>query len=242
MFAADALTLNAGDDIELTTDANTIGATTAAGDIALENQGPGTLTLNAKAGGAGHGITVSHQGDLSLGQVSADGPIRLTAAGALNGDGDSTAITGKDVALDAARIGSDGEALSTAITGKLSMLSDGDIYVTNVGALSMLEGDAGGDIDFSQAGDTVLGRLASGGSVTFYATGRVSDGNGNDDNIIANDLNLDAQQVGAADGIVDALEIRVDELVINASNGGIYLRNRDNGPLSLISARAVTSP
>ena len=239
VFAADALTLNAGDDIELTTDANTIGATTAAGDIALENQGPGTLTLNAKAGGAGHGITVSHQGDLSLGQVSADGPIRLTAAGALNGDGDSTAITGKDVALDAARIGSDGEALSTAITGKLSMLSDGDIYVTNVGALSMLEGDAGGDIDFSQAGDTVLGRLASGGSVTFYATGRVSDGNGNDDNIIANDLNLDAQQVGAADGIVDALEIRVDELVINASNGGIYLRNRDNGPLSLISARAA---
>lgn len=239
VFAAGDLTLDAGDDIQLTTDADTIDATTGDGDIALDNRGEGTLTLNAKAGGADRGVSVDHQGDLNLGQISADGLIRLTATGDLNGDGDNTAITGNFVELDAARIGSADRALSTAITGRLSMLSDGAIHVSNVGALSLLEGEAGGDIDFSQAGDAVLGRLASGGSVTFYATGRVSDGNGDSDNIVANDLNLEAQQAGAADGHVDALEIRVDELVVNTSNGGIYLRNRDNGPLNLISARAA---
>ncbi|HBL87632.1 MAG TPA: hypothetical protein DD399_12425, partial [Alcanivorax sp.] len=222
VFAASDLTLNAGDDIELTTDADAIDATTADGDIALDNRGEGTLTLNAEAGGDDHGVTVSHEGDLTLGQISGDGLIRLTAAGDLNGDGDNTAITGNFVELDADRIGDADQALSTAITGRLSMLSDGDIYVSNVGALSLLEGEAGGDIDFSQAGDTVLGRLASGGSVTFYATGRVSDGNGDSDNIVADDLDLEAQQVGAADGTVDALEIRVDELVVNANDGGIY--------------------
>ncbi|TDA95474.1 two-partner secretion domain-containing protein, partial [Halomonas marinisediminis] len=239
VFAADDLTLNAGDDIELATDANTIAATTADGDIVLDNRGEGTLLLNATAGGANRRVSVSHRGDLSLGQVSGDGQVRLIAEGGLNGDGDSTSVIGGDVELDAARIGAADQALSTATTGTLSMLSDGDIYVTNVGALSLLEGEAGGDIDFSQAGDTVLGRLASGGSVTFYATGRVSDGNGDSDNIVAGDLNLQAQQVGAADGTVDALEIRVDELVVNASNGGIYLRNRNNGALSLVTARAA---
>jgi len=239
VFAAGDLTLDAGDDIDLTSDADTIDATTLDGDIALDNRGEGTLTLNAAAGGVGRNVTVNHQGDLSLGQISGDGLIRLTAEGDLNGDGDNTAITGNFVALDAARIGAADQALSTAITGRLSMLSDGDIYVSNVGALSLLEGEAVGDIDFSQAGDAVLGRLASGGSVTFYATGRVSDGNGDSDNIVASDLDLEAQQVGAADGNVDALEIRVDELVVNASNGGIYLRNRDNGPLSLVRARAA---
>ncbi|NAW13186.1 filamentous hemagglutinin N-terminal domain-containing protein, partial [Halomonas icarae] len=239
VFAADDLTLNAGDDIELATDANTIAATTADGDIVLDNRGEGTLLLNATAGGANRRVSVSHRGDLSLGQVSGDGQVRLIAEGGLNGDGDSTSVIGGDVELDAARIGAADQALSTATTGTLSMLSDGDIYVTNVGALSLLEGEAGGDIDFSQAGDTVLGRLASGGSVTFYATGRVSDGNGDSDNIVAGDLNLQAQQVGAADGTVDALEIRVDELVVSASNGGIYLRNRNNGALSLVTARAA---
>ncbi|HAB05298.1 MAG TPA: hypothetical protein DCE35_07540, partial [Alcanivorax sp.] len=63
--------------------------------------------------------------------------------------------------------------------------------------------------------------------------------NGDSDNIVADDLDLEAQQVGAADGTVDALEIRVDELVVNANDGGIYLRNRDNGPLSLIRAGAA---
>ncbi len=239
VFAAGDLTLDAGDDIDLTSDADTIDATTLDGDIALDNRGEGTLTLNAAAGGVGRNVTVNHQGDLSLGQISGDGLIRLTAEGDLNGDGDNTAITGNFVALDAARIGAADQALSTAITGRLSMLSGGDIYVSNVGALSLLEGEAVGDIDFSQAGDAVLGRLASGGSVTFYATGRVSDGNGDSDNIVASDLDLEAQQVGAADGNVDALEIRVAELVVNASNGGIYLRNRDNGPLSLVRARAA---
>ncbi len=239
VLAADGLTLAAGDDIDLTTDANRIDATTADGDIDLDNQGEGTLALNAAAGGDDRGVTVSHQGDLELGQVSADGLIRLTATGDLNGDGDNTAITGNFVELDAARIGSETRALSTAITGKLAMLSDGDVYVTNVGALSLLDGEAGGDIDFTQSGNTVLGELSSGGSVTFQATGRVSDGNGDADNIVANDLNLDVLQAGAADGVVDALEIRVDELVVNASNGGIYLRNRDSGPLSLIRARAA---
>lgn len=239
VLAADGLVLDAGDDIDLTTDANRIDATTADGDIDLDNQGTGELLLNASAGGADRGVAVTHKGDLKLGQVSADGLIRLTALGTLNGDGDSTAITGNYVELEAARIGSEARPLSTAITGELSMLSGGDIFVSNVGALSLLEGEAGGDIDFAQSGDAVLGRLASGGSVTFQASGRVSDGNGDDDNIVADDLNLSAQQVGAADGSVDALEIRVDELVVDTSNGGIYLRNRDNGPLSLIRARAA---
>ncbi|MBI53112.1 MAG: hypothetical protein CL551_01875 [Alcanivorax sp.] len=239
VLAADGLTLDAGDDIDLSTDANRIDATTADGDIDLDNQGTGELLLNASAGGADRGVAVAHKGDLKLGQVSADGLIRLTALGTLDGDGDSTAITGNYVELDAARIGSDARALSTAVTGELSMLSDGDVFVSNVGALSLLEGEAGGDIDFTQSGNAVLGRLASGGSVTFQASGRVSDGNGDDANIIADDLNLSAQQVGAADGTVDALEIRVDELVVDASNGGIYLRNRDSGPLSLIRARAA---
>ncbi|MFC6327219.1 two-partner secretion domain-containing protein [Alloalcanivorax gelatiniphagus] len=239
VLAADGLTLAAGDDIDLTTDANRIDATTRDGDIDLDNRGEGPLALNAAAGGADRDLTVSHQGDLNLGQVSADGLISLTATGALNGDGENTAITGKDVKLDAGSIGSDSRDLSTAITGRLSMLSDGHVYVTNVGALSMLDGEAGGDIDFTQSGNTVLGKLSSGGSVTFKATGRVSDGNGDDDNIVAEDLTLDALQVGAADGVVDALEIRVDELVVDARNGGIYLRNKKAGPLDLIRARAA---
>lgn len=239
VLAADGLALDAGDDIDLSTDANRIDATTADGDIDLDNRGTGELLLNASAGGADRGVAVAHQGDLKLGQVAADGLIRLTAGGTLDGDGDSTAITGNDVELDAARIGSDARALSTAVTGELSMRSGGDVFVSNVGALSLLEGEAGGDIDFTQSGNAVLGRLASGGSVTFQASGRVSDGNGDADNIVADDLNLSAQQVGAADGTVDALEIRVDQLVVDASNGGIYLRNRDNGPLSLIRARAA---
>ncbi|MEO1900244.1 MAG: filamentous hemagglutinin N-terminal domain-containing protein [Alcanivorax sp.] len=239
VLAADGLTLAAGDDIDLTTDANRIDATTTDGDIDLDNLGEGPLALNAAAGGDDRDVSVSHQGDLNLGQVSADGLISLTASGDLNGDGDNTAITGNDVKLDAASIGSDSRDLSTAITGKLSMLADGDVYVTNVGALTMLDGEAVGDIDFTQSGNAVLGRLSSGGSVTFNATGRVSDGNGDADNIVANDLTLDALQVGAADGTVDALEIRVDELVVDARNGGIYLRNRDSGPLSLMHARAA---
>ena len=239
VLAADGLTLDAGDDIDLTTDADRIDATTRDGDIDLDNRGEGPLALNAAAGGADRDLTVSHQGDLNLGQVSADGLISLTATGALNGDGENTAITGKDVKLDAGSIGSDSRDLSTAITGRLSMLSDGHVYVTNVGALSMLDGEAGGDIDFTQSGNAVLGLLSSGGSVTFNATGRVSDGNGDTDNIVAKDLTLDALQVGAADGTVDALEIRVDELVVDARNGGIYLRNKKAGPLDLIRARAA---
>ncbi|QJX01418.1 hypothetical protein HML84_00285 [Alcanivorax sp. IO_7] len=140
VLAADGLTLDAGDDIDLSTDANRIDATTADGDIDLDNQGTGELLLNASAGGADRGVAVAHKGDLKLGQVSADGLIRLTALGTLDGDGDSTAITGNDVELDAARIGSDARALSTAVTGELSMRSGGDVFVSNVGALSLLEG------------------------------------------------------------------------------------------------------
>ena len=239
VLAADGLTLDAGDDIDLTTNANRIDATTVDGDINLDNRGERPLALNAAAGGNERGVTLKHLGDLNLGQVSADGLISLTASGDLNGDGDNTAITGNFVELRAASIGNAERPFSTAITGKLSMLSEGDVYVSNVGALSMLDGQAGGDIDFTQSGNTVLGKLSSGGSVTFKATGRVSDGNGDDDNIVADDLDLDALQVGAADGTVDALEINVDELVVDARNGGIYLRNKKTGPLDLIRARAA---
>ncbi|ASK33546.1 hypothetical protein CEK62_03655, partial [Alcanivorax sp. N3-2A] len=242
VLSADSARLDAGKGIDLTTNVGDLDAAAANGDIDIDNSAhTGTLTVNADAdrvNGDGD-VRITQGGDLRVGQVQATGTVSLSAEGSVNGNGDGYAVIAKNLDVRGTGIGSESTPFATNVDGNLfANAGASSLFLSNLGPLTLLGAEADGDINLTQNGDAILDTLKAGGDVVFSASGRVSDGNGNGLNISAQSLTLDAQQIGQRDGVTDALELNVDELMLDVSNGGIFVRNLNGNPLNLVRANA----
>ncbi|EHA14341.1 filamentous hemagglutinin outer membrane protein, partial [Halomonas sp. HAL1] len=243
LLSADSATLNAGKGIELTTNVSNLEASAADGDIGINNSAyTGTLTFKANADRhSGDGdVQITQGGDLLIDEVKATGTVSLFAEGSINGSGDGNAVIAKNLDVRGEEIGSENTAFTTNVNGNLfADAGASSLYLSNLGSLTLLGAEADGDINLTQNGDVILDALKAGGDVVFSASGRVSDGNGNSLNISGQRLTMDAQQIGQRDGVTDALELNVDELMLDVSNGGIFVRNLNGDPLNLVRANAA---
>ena len=112
----------------------------------------------------------------------------------------------------------------------------GDINYSNIGAISLLDVLASGKIAFQNSGDAVVGQVKAGDTINFKVSGNVTDGNGSAANFITSGLTAAVKSFGTSG---DALEIQVDNLVIDAANGGIYARQSNGNLLSLVQALSL---
>ncbi|WP_157933864.1 two-partner secretion domain-containing protein [Alloalcanivorax mobilis] len=243
VLSADSARLDAGKGIDLTTNVDDLDAAAANGDIDIDNSAhTGTLTVNADAdrvNGDGD-VRITQGGDLRVGQVQATGTVSLSAEGSVNGNGDGYAVIAKNLDVRGTGIGSESTPFATNVDGNLfANAGASSLFLSNLGSLTLLGAEADGDITVTQNGDAILDTLKAGGDVVFSASGRVSDGNGDGLNISAQSLTMNAQQIGQRDGVTDALELNVDELMLDVSNGGIFVRNLNGAPLNLVRANAA---
>ena len=233
------LTLSAGTGIDLTTAVGKLDATATDGDITINN-GTHTAGLTATARADDGDFTLTTGGDLAVAGIKASDKVSLSAGGAITGTAEGTDVEAARLLLQGNGIGSTADAFTTRVSERLSaQAGTGGLFLANVGSLSLLGGEAGGNIDLSVSGDAILDTLEANGSITFSATGRVSDGNGDALNLSGDTLTLSAQQIGARDGSIDALEVKVDELVLDTRSGGIFVRNLNNSSLALTRAKAA---
>ncbi|WP_010628905.1 filamentous hemagglutinin N-terminal domain-containing protein [Halomonas sp. KM-1] len=248
LLTADSATLQAGRHIgsgaqAVRTDVSSLDLTTLDGNIFVDNLSSGRLQLNAQASGTGEAgsVSVTHAGDMAVGSVNSRRSTTLRAVGSIEGEDDSGAyrVTADGMSLEADAIGSAELAFSTRATGNVSLLArEGDIYLTNLGAMQLVDAQAAGQVDLVNHGDLILGRLEAGEDVELAVQGRVTDGNGGGLNILARGLKVNATQFGTAN---DAIEMMVDNLVIDTTNGGIYAYQSGHVPLNLHRAQSSGS-
>ncbi|MDD3926044.1 MAG: filamentous hemagglutinin N-terminal domain-containing protein, partial [bacterium] len=198
------------------------------------------VTLTATASGAGSSIRVTNDaGDMTLKQVAAAGEIYLQTAGNLiDGNGGAVNITGSSAVLNAGvAIGAAGDAIETNVAGLDAVSHNGGIFLANNRDLSSLKANAtGGDIAISSTGSMTIGELLAGGqAITLVAGGDIIDGNGDTVNITAIKADLTGRKIGTS---ADKVEIAVDELVIESTNGGIFIYQPGDADLKLTSAKA----
>lgn len=195
------------------------------------------LTLNATANSTNGAVSVSQSGNLAVSSVVAKKAVALSAGGAVTTAADAvgSAISAGSLNVTGASIGTSANALSSQVAGGAVNLSAtaGDINFSNIGAISLLDVLATGNVAFQNAGDTVVGLVRAGDTIDFKVSGNVTDGNGSAANFITSGLTAAVKSFGTSG---DALEIQVDELVIDAANGGIYARQSNGNLLSLVQA------
>ncbi|MDR0278797.1 MAG: filamentous hemagglutinin N-terminal domain-containing protein [Paucimonas sp.] len=221
---------------------------TAASDLTLSSRN-GTaniantsadLALTATATSANGAVSVNQSGNLEVNSVNAKTAVNLTAGGAVTAAASApgTVISAGSLNVTAASIGSATKALSSKVAaGAVNLTAtNGDVNFSNIGAITLLDVLASnGKIAFQNAGDTVVGQLQASGTIDFKVSGNVTDGNGSAANFITSGLSAAVKSFGTSG---DALEIQVDELVIDAANGGIYARQASG---NLISLKQITS-
>ncbi len=202
---------------------------TAAGSLYASNAG--ALVLDASVA---DDIEVTIQAgagnrDLSVQQVQAGGTVTLTTPGALLAAGDAPVVAGENGAFTAGTgIGSVLAPFTTALTGELSASSSvGDIYLSNSGNLDQVDIAGSGVVALSGTGNLHLGSI-TGTSVAINTTGHVRDANGAALNIDADTLEIRSRSVGQSGTPV---EIRVADLDVITSNGGIHLVRTGSGDL-----------
>ncbi|WP_205299828.1 filamentous hemagglutinin N-terminal domain-containing protein [Pantoea sp. Tr-811] len=197
------------------------------------------LALTATANATNGAVTVNQSGNLSVESISAKTAVKLTAGGAVTAadDASGTVISAGSLNVNAGSIGTSSKALSSKVAGAVNLTANsGDVNFSNIGAISLLDVLASnGKIAFQNSGDTVVGQLKASGTIDFKVSGNVTDGNGSAANFVTSGLTAAVKSFGTSG---DALEIQVDELVIDAANGGIYARQASG---NLISLKQITS-
>ncbi|MHA6195941.1 two-partner secretion domain-containing protein [Pseudomonas wadenswilerensis] len=198
------------------------------------------LALTATATSTNGAVSVNQSGNLEVNSVNAKTAVNLTAGGAVTAAASApgTVISAGSLNVTAASIGSATKALSSKIAaGAVNLTAtNGDVNFSNIGAITLLDVLASnGKIAFQNSGDTVVGQLQASGTIDFKVSGNVTDGNGSAANFITSGLSAAVKSFGTSG---DAIEIQVDELVIDAANGGIYARQASG---NLISLKQVTS-
>lgn len=223
-------------DTALQTQATSLDLTSRNGLVNVANTSS-DLTLNAKANSTNGAVTVGQSGDLAVNSVVAKTAVALTAGGAVTTAAEAvgTPISGGSLTINAGSIGTSGKALSSQVGGPVNLTATaGDINYSNIGAIGLLDVlAANGKIAFQNSGDVVVGQVKAGGTVNFKVSGNVTDGNGSAANFITSGLSAAVKYFGTSG---DALEIQVDELVVDAANGGIYARQSNGNLLSLVQA------
>ena len=229
------LTLDAGSSIDVVTKVTSLDATASNGDISVDNSTQtGSLSFTSDSSGS---TTLTTGGDLELNSVNADAAVSLTAAGSITGESSSSDISSTDLTLSATSIGSSEDALVTASEGEINLsASNGGIYLSNTGDATNLSASATQDIDLSISGSAIVNLISAGGSVTFSATGAVTDGNDGLTNIEGSSLDISAQSIGDES---DTLEIIVESVTLDTTNGGIYITNTGSETLDLSHAKAI---
>ncbi|MCU1732675.1 MULTISPECIES: filamentous hemagglutinin N-terminal domain-containing protein [unclassified Pseudomonas] len=221
----------------LQTQASTLNLTSRNGIANVANTSA-DLTVTAKANSTNGAVTVGQSGNLAVNSIVAKKAVELTAGGAVTTAADAvgTPISAGSLNVTAASIGTSSKALSSQVAGGAVNLTatGGDINYANIGAISLLDVLATqGKIAFQNSGDVVVGQVKAGGTVDFKVSGNVTDGNGSAANFITSGLTAAVKSFGTSG---DAIEIQVDELVIDAANGGIYARQSNGNLLSLVQA------
>ena len=195
------------------------------------------LALTATANATNGAVKLSQSGNLVIDTVNAKTSVELSAGGAITAATDAvgTNISAGSLKLSGASIGTGSQALTSQVTGGAVNLTatGGDINYSNIGAISLLDVLASGKIAFQNSGDAVVDQVKAGGTVNFKVSGNVTDGNGDSANFVTSGLSAAVKSFGTTG---DALEIQVDELVIDAANGGIYARQSNGNLLSLVQA------
>ncbi|MCU1721506.1 filamentous hemagglutinin N-terminal domain-containing protein [Pseudomonas sp. 5P_5.1_Bac1] len=221
----------------LQTQASTLNLTSRNGIANVANTSA-DLTVTAKANSTNGAVTVGQSGNLAVNSIVAKKAVELTAGGAVTTAADAvgTPISAGSLNVTGASIGTSSKALSSQVAGGAVNLTatGGDINYANIGAISLLDVLATqGKIAFQNSGDVVVGQVKAGGTVDFKVSGNVTDGNGSAANFITSGLTAAVKSFGTSG---DAIEIQVDELVIDAANGGIYARQSNGNLLSLVQA------
>lgn len=224
-------------DTALETQASALNMTSRSGIVNVANSSA-DLALTAKASSTNGAVKVAQSGNLAVNSVVAKTAVDLTAGGAVTTGDDAvgTPISAGSLNVTAASIGTDSKALSSQIAGGAVNLTatNGDINFSNIGAISLLDVLAtNGKIAFQNSGDTVVGQIKASGTVNFKVSGNVTDGNGTAANFVTSGLTAAVKSFGTSG---DAMEIQVDNLVIDAANGGIYARQASGNLLSLVQA------
>ncbi|QLF93652.1 filamentous hemagglutinin N-terminal domain-containing protein [Pseudomonas sp. ABC1] len=197
------------------------------------------LALTANATSTNGAVSINQSGNLEVNSVNAKAAVNLTAGGAVTAAASApgTVISAGSLNVTAASIGSATKALSSKVAGAVNLTAtNGDVNFSNIGAITLLDVLASnGKIAFQNSGDTVVGQLQASGTIDFKVSGNVTDGNGSAANFITSGLSAAVKSFGTSG---DAIEIQVDELVIDAANGGIYARQASG---NLISLKQITS-
>lgn len=230
---------------------DSLNVSAAYGDVAVDNSAQTTGTLAANLSASKGNVSLKTGGALEVGTISATnntpGAAATTATVAAGGAlTQSTASGANGIVAGSAKVTGDGigtqaAPLQTAVTGDFDADAlSGALYLNNNGSLTRLTASAGGDMGVNVSGSAILGRLQSGGDITFTLTGTVAnaDGGAAGGNIQtgpAGTLTLSAQQIGASTA---PLQINVDQLVLDTTSGGIYIRNTSGKALQLVHARA----
>jgi hypothetical protein len=254
-LSAAASAAGAGVYVSDTTAANSVSATTNAGDAMITYTG-GSLNFSASTGllSASGGATVSFDntgGNVVLGAVKA---ASITASGAITADstvdvtgGTLTLSAGTGIGVDPATgIGATATEIKTNVTTLNAATTTGDIYIGQSGALTLNAKSSGfsdsstmtgSDISVSNtAGDLTVGVVSALGTVTLNAAGAVLAGSVIDVNVSAGSLVLTATNGIATSGAV--LQTSVNSLTAQGgAGGGLFVAN--NQTLAL-TATVVT--
>ncbi|NCQ31950.1 MAG: hypothetical protein GW802_31870 [Armatimonadetes bacterium] len=222
------------------TAANTLAATTAAGDVSLNEANAVTLENVAASGGS---IGVMAGGTVIVGTITAADAVTLaTSAGAIDDDNvNTTLITANALTLTAPNgLGTAGaedtRALDTQVVTLTSAVATdaGPINLTEADGLTVVQVSAAdGDATFTNAtGNLSVGLVsanAPGNTVTLAAaTGAIVDADGGGaNNVAATNLALTAASgIGTA---ADPLEVMVDNLEASGGTGGVYVTDLEGG-------------
>ncbi|QDD91745.1 two-partner secretion domain-containing protein [Pseudomonas oryzihabitans] len=224
-------------DTALQTKASQLDLTSRNGIVNVNNTSS-DLSLTAKARATNGAVTMTQTGNLAVNSVVAKQAVTLNAGGAVTTDAAAVSIpvSAGSLSVTAASIGTSTKALASQVAnGAVSLTATGgDINYSNVGAISLLNVLASnGKIAFQNSGDAVVDLVKAGSAINFKVSGNVTDGNGSAANFITSGLTAAVKSFGT---VGDAMEIQVDNLVIDAANGGIYARQSNGNLLSLVQA------
>lgn len=223
---------------------NSVEANTNAGDVAINFLGgslsfvAGTQVLNA----AGAAVTFQTKtGDVKVGVVDAGSrDISITAPGAITDDPNDAVVDlrGGSAKLAAGTgIGAGLNTIDTDVVTLTATTDAGGIFVEEANAFTVNASAKIGDIDVRNAtGNMTVGIVFSPSLVTLRTSGAILDGNGVDNNVSADTLNLFATNGIGSGG--DGLESSVNTLTADGgAGGGLLLAN--NKALVLNSAVAT---
>jgi len=196
------------------------GGTIGAADNALGVNVGGVLTAAAGEGAELKGLYLESGADLNLAPVTVKGAVQIDSWGDIQGAADSSgAIITADNAVLRSLDGDIGrQAVPLLVNLDRVTASGNNVYIKNLKSL-IIDTIIGGLVDIAADGDIIAG---------------TPEGGGNENNIIADELNLNASgNIGSADG-----RLVTDTAGLSASAGNLYLKNNSG---NMTVRRIITS-